>query len=178
MGHPYIEVGNVGKREIDHALPQAKVGLLLISPHFLDSDFIMNHEVPPLEEASENGLMHKFCGPISSSLAVPTCLDKYQWARPPKEPLDLLPEPEQHAAIVRISKTLVEIFPKKANVSRFIPGQIDVISPYQPIAVTPSPVPLRMFSQPVHLNQEKTDPLGMLYGVPSQRPHSGTARGA
>ncbi|MEE8125408.1 MAG: toll/interleukin-1 receptor domain-containing protein, partial [Nitrospirales bacterium] len=163
---PYIEVGDVWKREIDQALPRAKVGMLLISPYFLASDFIMDDEVPPLEEAAENGHTRIFCVPLSSSSVKPTGLDKYQWARPPQEPLDLLSEPEQHAALVRITKTLVEIFQKTGDVSPPVPGQDGVIPPspeeVQPIVVTPSPVTLRVVPQPVGLVQGEQAPLGKL----------------
>ncbi|GJL59071.1 MAG: hypothetical protein NPIRA03_19280 [Nitrospirales bacterium] len=172
---PYIEVGDVWKREIDHALPRAQVGLLLISPYFLASDFIMDHEVPPLEVAAENGHMHMFCGPISSGPVEPTGLDKYQWARPPHEPLDLLPEPEQHATLVRISKTLFEIFQKRGNLLPSTSDPVCVISSppieIQPIVGTSSTMAPRVALQPATLLQEETASLGNLYGVPSQRPH-------
>ncbi len=85
---------------------------LTSQPSFFDSDFIMNHELPPLEEAAANGHIRMFCVPISSSSAGPTGLDKYQWACPPQEPLDLFSEREQHAALMIISQTLVETFQK------------------------------------------------------------------
>ncbi|MCB0384876.1 MAG: toll/interleukin-1 receptor domain-containing protein [Bdellovibrionales bacterium] len=167
---PYIEVGDVWKREIDHALPRAKVGLLMVSAHFLDSDFIMKHEVPPLEEAAGKGYRHMFCVTVSSGPVEPTRLNKYQWARPPQEPLDLLPEAEQNAALVGISKTLVEIFQKIGNPLPSTSGQVGVISSspieIQPIADTPSPVPLRMFPRPVNLNQEKRLPLACCMACP------------
>src|SRR5262245_62174948 len=41
---PYIEVGDIWRREIDTALKHAGLGLLLVSPDFLASDFIIDTE--------------------------------------------------------------------------------------------------------------------------------------
>jgi hypothetical protein len=45
---PYIAAGDVCRREIDDALERAGLGLLLVSPDFLASDFIMHEELRAL----------------------------------------------------------------------------------------------------------------------------------
>ncbi|MBK8274760.1 MAG: TIR domain-containing protein [Nitrospira sp.] len=163
---PYIQVGDLWRREIDQALPRAKVGLLLVSPHFLASDFIMDQEVPPLEKASENGHARLFCVPLSSSVVAPTGLDKYQWARPPHEALDLLPEPQQHAALVTIAQQLVEVF------HGVQPDGVSCVSPESDVVIPPSPSPAaQRVVQPVAVSLGPQAARAVIYGVPSQRPH-------
>jgi hypothetical protein len=50
-----IRPGSHWRDEINKALQSARVGILLISSNFLDSDFILNEELPPLLEAEKNG---------------------------------------------------------------------------------------------------------------------------
>jgi len=52
-----IRPGQQWVDEIDQRLLSAKVGLLVISPDFLSSEFVMRHEVPLLlKKHEENGL--------------------------------------------------------------------------------------------------------------------------
>uniref|UniRef100_UPI002AD44B1A TIR domain-containing protein n=1 Tax=Frankia sp. Cr1 TaxID=3073931 RepID=UPI002AD44B1A len=47
-----IELGDDWRKEITIALSRARAAILLVSADFLDSDFIRNHEIPPLLEAA------------------------------------------------------------------------------------------------------------------------------
>ncbi|MEX5709088.1 TIR domain-containing protein [Parafrankia sp. FMc6] len=49
-----IELGDVWRKEIAAALSRARAALLLVSADFLDSDFIRDHELPPLLKAAED----------------------------------------------------------------------------------------------------------------------------
>ncbi|HEU4559243.1 MAG TPA: toll/interleukin-1 receptor domain-containing protein, partial [Longimicrobium sp.] len=105
----HVRVGDEWRREIDAALDRAAVGVLLVSPEFLASDFIMDVELPALTEAAENGLLTLVCVPVSESPYRATRLTEYQWARSPDDPLDRLRGPERNTALVEIVSRVVEV---------------------------------------------------------------------
>ena len=115
-------------------------------------------------------LSHQRASPVA-----PTGLDKYQWGRPPQEPLDLLTESEQYAALVRIAQTLVEIFQKTGDGSPTFSGQVGAIPPspeeVRSIVVTPTPAVIRFVVPPVQVVQGEQTPPGKPFGVPWQWPH-------
>jgi hypothetical protein len=82
-----IKSGTNWKAEIEKALGLAKVAILLVSPNFLASDFIFNHELTPLlEAAKQEGLIILWilirpCGYKETEIA------HYQAAHNPADPL-------------------------------------------------------------------------------------------
>ena len=82
---PYIRVGDRWRREISTALGRTCVGVLLVSPDFIASDFIQDEEVPPLVRGAEMGSLILFAIPISASAFKITPLAHYQWAHDPKQ---------------------------------------------------------------------------------------------
>jgi hypothetical protein len=108
---PYIEVGARWERRIDGALARARVGVLLTSSSFLASEFIYRVELPALVAAAEAGDLALFCIPVSTaSDDLLGDLLRYQWPRPPGQPLDLLDEPTRNQAMVGLVKELVALF--------------------------------------------------------------------
>ena len=82
-----IQAGQNWQEEIEHALSQAKVAVLLVSRDFLSSDFIAKHILPPVLNAAEND------GLIILWVAVRTCAYKatqignYKAVNNPSKPL-------------------------------------------------------------------------------------------
>ena len=108
-----IEPGAKWREEIRKALTSAKVAVLLVSPHFLDSDFIANDELPPLLDAAEKeGLVILWIA-VSASMYKETEIVTYQAANNPSEPLDSLSSSNLNKELVRIG----ELIKKKAGLS-------------------------------------------------------------
>jgi Leucine-rich repeat (LRR) protein len=97
-----IEPGTRWKEEIAAALASAKVAVLLVSQNFLASDFIAEHELPPLlEAAAGKGLVILWVA-VSFSTFEDTEIAAYQSTNDPKRPLDSLPSAELNRVLVDI----------------------------------------------------------------------------
>lgn len=105
-----IKTGSNWFDEINSALAIAKVAVLLVTPNFLDSDFINNIELPSLLESEENNEPKIFWIPISYSLYEETVISKFKAAHPPEEPIDALNPSEQNRAWVNICKKIKAAF--------------------------------------------------------------------
>ena len=104
---PYIEVGGQWRRDITAALLRSCVGVLLLSPDFLASDFIHSEELPPLLEGAEDGSIILLVIPISASNYEMSPLAKYRFAHSPDRPLDRMRKAQRNAALVEITKKIV-----------------------------------------------------------------------
>lgn len=90
-----IEAGDKWGEEIENALAAASVGVLLVSKHFLASDFIYNNELPPLMAAAKKQNM-KILWILVSDCAYQTLnLNKFQAAHDLNNPLLALKEKSQ-----------------------------------------------------------------------------------
>jgi internalin A len=101
-----IKAGAKWKDEIEDALGTAKVAVLLVSPHFLGSDFIAENELPPLLEAArKHGLVILWVY-LTSCLYEETEIKDYQAAHDISKPLDHLTLSEQNAVLVDVCRKI------------------------------------------------------------------------
>ena len=84
-----IKAGENWREQIKQALDQARVAVLLVSPDFLASDFIDQHELPSLLEAADKRELTILWVPVSTSAIEETKLAQYQSAlEDTQRPLD------------------------------------------------------------------------------------------
>jgi hypothetical protein len=97
-----IQTGAVWRDEIEEALRSTKVAVMLVSPHFLASDFITKCELPPLLDAAAKDGVRVVWISISACLYNETPIGKYQAANDPARPLDTFRTSLLNRELVRI----------------------------------------------------------------------------
>jgi len=102
-----IGAGDEWFAEISQALASARVAVLLVSPNFLDSDFIAEHELTPLLAAAHQEGKRILWIPISASAYAETDIKKYQAVCDPDHPLDSLDDAERNRMLVQICRKIV-----------------------------------------------------------------------
>jgi hypothetical protein len=105
-----IEAGAKWSQEIGKALKSADVALLLISPSFLESDFVVQNELPALLERSRQGGLVVLPILLRPSLwtHVPG-LAELQFLNDPSKPLAALSENERDQALADISSRVASL---------------------------------------------------------------------
>jgi hypothetical protein len=101
-----IKAGDVWRDEIKRALASAKVAVLIVSMNFLNSDFIAEHELPPLLEAAQNEGLRILLVVVGHSLFEETELGRYQAVNDPSRPLASISAASREKEIVRICKEI------------------------------------------------------------------------
>ncbi len=103
-----IQPGSDWEEEIKSNLNSCRVAILLVSPNFLASDYIIENELPLIFKRHQDSELIIHWIAVSHSAFTTTELYNIQSANDPSKPLDELTKPER-------DKTLVEITGKIAN---------------------------------------------------------------
>ena len=101
-----IKAGTKSKESIQSALGASRVAVLLVSPNFLGSDFIAEHELPPLLEAAEKQGLVILWVYVSSCLYDETDIKDYQAAHDISKPLNSLTLSEQDQVLAQICREI------------------------------------------------------------------------
>lgn len=101
-----IASGSQWFSEIQAALAKTSVAVLLVSPDFLASDFIHEHELGPLLKEAKAGGVRILWIPLRPSAYKETPLKDYQAASPPDKPLAKMSTAERDEAWVLICEAI------------------------------------------------------------------------
>ena len=104
-----IKAGDTWMDEIQQALAEAKVAILLVSKTFLTSKFIGKHEVPVIRDAFQANELKIFWIAIGYSGYTKTWLKDRQAANKPDQPLESLPSYECDKILVEICEQIEEV---------------------------------------------------------------------
>jgi hypothetical protein len=101
-----IHPGKPWRAELESSLADSKAALLLVTPDFLASSFIMENELPPLLTKARNDGLVVLWVAVSASLYAETEIGNFQCVNDPLKPLDSLPRPKLRQELVRIAGAL------------------------------------------------------------------------
>ncbi len=108
-----IAPGAKWEDEINRALAEARVAVMLVSADFLASQFIRKKEVPPLLAAAASDgavILPIIVGP--SLFTQTPSLSRFQAVNPPEQPLIALSRPEQERVWARVAERIRSLFPQ------------------------------------------------------------------
>ncbi len=108
-----IESGSDWREEIRRALSRASVAVLLVSKHFLASDFIAEEELPPLLEAAETEGVRILWVYVGYCLWESTPIGDYQAAHEPTDALASMPRAEQDRVLADVGRQIRQVLIEK-----------------------------------------------------------------
>jgi hypothetical protein len=94
--------------EIKKQLETCRVALLLVTPNFLASDYIVDKELSLILKRAQEGELMIYWIAVSYSAYKLTALSKIQSANNPAKPLDELSKPERDKTLVQIAEKIAD----------------------------------------------------------------------
>jgi hypothetical protein len=102
-----IAPGTMWATEIEQAIARVRVAVLLVTPAFLSSDFIMSDELPRIiQRETKEGLTILWVA-VEPALYAHSPLFAYQAANDPHHPLSTLPPEKRDVALVDIAEKII-----------------------------------------------------------------------
>src|SRR2546428_8704202 len=101
-----IRTGARWREEIDRGLRRARAAVLLVSPAFLASDFIVKNELASLLEGAARDGVPILWIPVRQSRWRYTAIEAYQAAHDPARPLDRLTRPQRRSVLLKIADSI------------------------------------------------------------------------
>lgn len=102
-----IEAGSKWRQEIADALGSAKVAVLLVSKHFLASEFIAGQELAPILQAAEGNGLRILWVQLDACNWAATPIKDYEVAVKPLVRLDSLEVDDQDETLMKLSQVIV-----------------------------------------------------------------------
>jgi len=134
-----IQPGDEWRCKLEQALVSAQGAVLLVSKYFLDSDFILEVELPQLLDAVDKRGARLF------TLVLSPCrfddlpdLSKYQTVNPPSRTLEGLPKVEYEAIFVELTRKIEQLVLDSGNK----PSEAASATPEGETQIPRSPVPV------------------------------------
>jgi len=103
-----IQPGADWRSEIQNAIEEATVAVLLVTKDFLASDFVMNEELPLLLEQSRRKQIRLAWVAVGHSGVEATKLWQFQAVNEPDHPLETLGRAQRNKAMVDIAKDIAD----------------------------------------------------------------------
>lgn len=101
-----IKPGEQWREKIDTALQDSQVAVLLISDHYLASEFISTYELPYILDSARRHKVTLLWVHVRRALWNRTELEGYQAAYPPEPPIEHLDQPRQQDALAEIARRI------------------------------------------------------------------------
>jgi hypothetical protein len=129
-----IKSGDVWREQIQDALASAKVAVLLVSPDYLASDFVAEHELPSLLEAARKEGLRILWIAARFSMYQETEIARYQALNDPARPLASLSVAQRRKELVRICEGInsaalsvadLHYFPNTETANVSVRGNVD-----------------------------------------------------